>query len=331
MRRVILLILALLTAGLFSPSGSQAQQGGRLCFNVPGITNCIEGRFRQFWEQNGGLANFGYPISPQAAHRVGEDTFVIQTFERARFELHAKNPRPYDVLMTRLGDERLKELGRIWQLLPRGKQQAGCLFFAETGHSICNQEGNFGFKSYWESNGLRETSLDPFRRALALFGLPLTEPTMERSASGVMVLTQWFERARFEFHPGNPRASRVLLGLLGNETQAALPPPGGACNGIPLAVDAVVASNCIRVGTSFTIEVSRFAPNQELNYWIIDEPGFVVGAVQTVRADGTGKASVTVDTRNFAGVALKPGNYVFLARDVDETTLPATAPFRLLP
>jgi Tol biopolymer transport system component len=31
------------------------------------------------------------------------------------------------------------------------------------------------------------------------------------------VLTQWFERARFEWHPGKPDQFKVLLGLLGNE------------------------------------------------------------------------------------------------------------------
>jgi hypothetical protein len=34
------------------------------------------------------------------------------------------------------------------------------------------------------------------------------------------VLTQWFERARFEWHPGKPDQYKVLLGLLGNETLA---------------------------------------------------------------------------------------------------------------
>ena len=31
-------------------------------------------------------------------------------------------------------------------------------------------------------------------------------------------MTQWFERARFEWHPDKPREFKVLLGLLGNET-----------------------------------------------------------------------------------------------------------------
>jgi heat shock protein HslJ len=35
--------------------------------------------------------------------------------------------------------------------------------------------------------------------------------------SGDTVLTQWFERARFEYHPNNPAAYRVLLGRLGAE------------------------------------------------------------------------------------------------------------------
>jgi hypothetical protein len=42
---------------------------------------------------------------------------------------------------------------------------------------------------------------------------------METNSSGDTVLTQWFERARFEYHPNNPAAFRVLLGLLGNEVR----------------------------------------------------------------------------------------------------------------
>ena len=40
---------------------------------------------------------------------------------------------------------------------------------------------------------------------------------MEVNASGDRVLTQWFERARFEYHPNNPTRDRVLLGRLGAE------------------------------------------------------------------------------------------------------------------
>ena len=40
---------------------------------------------------------------------------------------------------------------------------------------------------------------------------------MEKNQAGHTVLTQWFERARFEWHPNNPEPFKVLLGLLGNE------------------------------------------------------------------------------------------------------------------
>ncbi len=64
MRRVFLLSLLILSAAsLFVPRTSNAQES-RLCFDVPGIASCIEGRFREYWEQNGGLAVFGYPITP---------------------------------------------------------------------------------------------------------------------------------------------------------------------------------------------------------------------------------------------------------------------------
>ena len=56
-------LLAIACASLLAGRPAVAQ-GTALCFpNVPGITSCIEGRFRQYWEQNGGLAVFGYPIT----------------------------------------------------------------------------------------------------------------------------------------------------------------------------------------------------------------------------------------------------------------------------
>jgi len=88
---------------------------------------------------------------------------------------------------------------------------------------VCNIEGNLGFKQYWESHGLKIPGLDAYARSLQLFGLPLTAPKQETNANGDTVLTQWFERARFEWHPGNPNEYKVLLGLLGREVRAASP------------------------------------------------------------------------------------------------------------
>ena len=57
------------------------------------------------------------------------------------------------------------------------------------------------------------------RESLALFGYPISAAQVETNSSGERVLTQWFERARFEYHPTNPEPYRVLLGRLGAEVR----------------------------------------------------------------------------------------------------------------
>ena len=207
-----LLVVAVLVVSGSLPLSTAAQ--GDHCF--PETGQCIAGRFLQYWEQNGGLAVFGYPITP-AQDEVNPDTgqtYLTQWFERNRFELHVDTAAPYDVQLGRLGGDRLRQLGPNWQTFPKGEETADCLWFPETGHSVCEP-----FKSYWETHGLFDPALSTYARSLALFGLPLSERRMETNSSGDTVETQWFERARFECHPNNPPEFRVVLGLLGNEVR----------------------------------------------------------------------------------------------------------------
>ena len=204
-------ILMVLTALILSALPASAQTG-RLCFNVPGITNCIEGRFREYWEQNGGLQVFGYPISAPMQMSTAEGTFLTQYFERNTFELHPEKPRPYDVLLGRLGDNLMRAQGTVWQNLPKAAPTAPH-FFPETGHAVSHEP----FWQYWSTHGLQDPALNAYQRSLALFGLPLTEAYTAQNPNGDTVLMQWFERGRFEWHPNNPPQFRVLLGLLGNE------------------------------------------------------------------------------------------------------------------
>jgi hypothetical protein len=135
---------------------------------------------------------------------------VVQYFERHRLELHPESPPPYHVQLTRLGDVLLQQRGQSWFNFPKGARRPGCLFFAETGHSLCEP-----FLSYWRANGL-EFDRRPGKTAaesLALFGQPLSEPQIETLEDGSLAVVQWFERARFEDH--GPQG--VLLGLLGGE------------------------------------------------------------------------------------------------------------------
>lgn len=186
-------------------------------------SRCFSGRFETYWNRNGDLPVFGLPLTTTASelNRDAGKYYRTQWFERNRFEIHPENAAPYDVLLGRLGDDRLRQLGVNWRSRPRESgPKTGCLWFAETGRNVCNQSGSTGFASYWQAHGLQDPRLDAYGRSLALFGLPLTDARMEKNASGDNVLTQWFERARFEWHPSNPADFKVLLGLLGTELRA---------------------------------------------------------------------------------------------------------------
>jgi hypothetical protein len=147
--------------------------------------------FAAYWEANGGLANFGYPLT-EAVSYEGQ---TVQYFERAIFELHPENAgTPYEVLLTHLGWDayRAAHGGATAGADPLGGE---CHYFAETNHNLCG-----GFAAFWEQFG-----------GLAVFGFPISEEIQE---NGMTV--QYFERARFEWQPGTwPERYDVLLGRLG--------------------------------------------------------------------------------------------------------------------
>ncbi len=232
---------ALLLGSSFALSPAHAANQ-RLCFPevAPIITACIDGRFAEYWQTNGGLAVFGYPIT-EAREEVNRDTgqsYLTQYFERQRFELHTENKAPYDVLMGRLGDDQLRQQGIDWQSLPKG-DAAAAHYAPETGHAIAKE-----FVEYYRTHGLDlgQNGVSA-AESLALFGYPLSEPRVETNSSGDRVLTQYFERARLEVHPDKPKEHRILQGRVGDEVQEAkeqgrpaeLPAPPVSCLPTPVA------------------------------------------------------------------------------------------------
>ena len=207
MRRIIVLLVSCML-GWLAITPVQAASG--ICF--PQVPNCITGRFATFWQENGGLAVFGLPVSPASKQMVNNSSYLTQYFERARFELHPLNQKPYDVLLGRLGVDQLAANGRDWMTFPKADSSAQH-YFSETGHTIAPQ-----FWDFWSTHGLRFTGSNSVTlpESLSLFGLPISEAQMETSSDNKMYLTQWFERAKFEYHPENSPPYTVLLGLLGN-------------------------------------------------------------------------------------------------------------------
>jgi hypothetical protein len=93
-----------------------------------------------------------------------------------------------------------------------------CYFYPETGHRLC-----FGFHAFWETHG-----------GLPNMGYPISEEFDEQNAQppagdGQTHTVQYFERARFEWHPEYQGTEyEVLLGLLGTEYLQQHPAPAEA-------------------------------------------------------------------------------------------------------
>jgi hypothetical protein len=194
---LLLVLLVLGFAPAATPAAARPAASEPLCF--PQTGECIAGPIRTYWERNGGLPVFGYPITPLRIETVESGwNGPVQWFERDRLEDHG----PRGVLAGRLGARLLELQGRPWETFARvspAQVPPACLYFEATGHSLCEP-----FLSAWRTNG-----------GIERFGYPITEPMIETLGDWTGTV-QYFERRRMELHTeivGIP----VLLGLLGSE------------------------------------------------------------------------------------------------------------------
>lgn len=100
-------IATMLLTTLFQPLShlQSFAQGQAECRTFQETGKMVCGRFLQYWLENGGLAQQGYPISNEFAEKSDLDgkTYTVQYFERAIFEMHPENKPPYDVLLSHVG------------------------------------------------------------------------------------------------------------------------------------------------------------------------------------------------------------------------------------
>lgn len=151
----------------------------------------VGGAFLRFFERNGGIDIFGFPITPE----ITEDGLTVQYFQRARFEYHpAHAGTPYEVQLGLLGDA--LTAGRSFPRVDPFPPSTDHLYFSETGHGV-----HYAFLRFFQRNG-----------GVDIFGYPISEELQE---GGFTV--QYFQRARFEYHPELPERYRVSLGLIGAE------------------------------------------------------------------------------------------------------------------
>ncbi len=204
-------LLGVLLAGtclLWQPGATRAAEA--YCF--PETGKCVNPLFLAYWQEHGGLAINGYPISDEIVQdlAIGQP-YTVQYFERSRFEYHPENDKGSRVLLGQFGRQ-------IHPADPPVTEQAGARFFPETGHNVSGD-----FLTYWQANG-----------DLAQFGYPLSEVISEQLEDGNTYQVQYFERARFEAHPENAAPYNVLLGQFGRQIY------GSASNQVVAPCDAGV-------------------------------------------------------------------------------------------
>lgn len=277
------IVLMLLIVPTFGAPTSFAQQN---CRTFPETGKTVCDKFLDYWNNNGGLAQQGYPISDtlQEVSDTDGKTYTVQYFERAVFELHPENQPPYDVLLSLLGtflyQQKYGQAGASGQV---PNTSAGSRLFPETGRRVGGV-----FLDYWNTHG-----------GLAQQGYPISDEFQEVSdLNGQTYKVQYFERAVFEFHPENQPPYDVLLSQLGTfryrqkytapkatptvaPTQPPAPPQPTAvpdCSqGVPDPRDATITPKCGPIGTIFQIHATGFTPNERISFWLTLPNGDVAG------------------------------------------------------
>ncbi len=112
MKRFLYMIVAavlLVTGYALGVSSTLTGQAGPLqqagCQTFPETKQTVCGRFLTYWQEHGGVAQQGFPISAEIQEKsdLNGQTYTVQYFERAVFEKHPENQPPYDVLLSQLG------------------------------------------------------------------------------------------------------------------------------------------------------------------------------------------------------------------------------------
>jgi hypothetical protein len=194
-RSIFLAIIMILVSTLAYRGSTAQSEPDSLTFEETGYK--VEGEFlEKFQSAATPLLVYGYPITnafvaPDHSPSAG---MLIQYFQRARFELHPGNPLGDKVVVSLLGEKIFFELEQLDSEPVTAASNPACRFFAETGHQTC-----YAFLKFFDANG-----------GVEQFGYPISEII---TLNGQLV--QYFEKARFEWHPERASGKRVTLTNLG--------------------------------------------------------------------------------------------------------------------
>ena len=180
-RILVVLLCAALLAGIDIPAKAQQTIG----HYFPQTGHNVIGEFWAFYQSIPDAAViFGLPITEQFPSGDGSG-LTVQYFEKVRFELHPDQPEGQRVLLTPLGTKLYQAGAPALNLTTPGACQT------MNGYGVC-----YDFLAVFDKHG-----------GAARFGNPIS--SFEFQPDGRLV--QYFERARFEWHPEMVAGQNVLL------------------------------------------------------------------------------------------------------------------------
>lgn len=181
--RIVLAILTSLVLIVLPVSAENGLAVPREFF--PEAGHWVIGEFLEYFNDHGGLAIFGYPLTEP----YYQDGVLIQYFQNARMEWAAGPEGSYVVQLGHLGEE--LNYGTPGSDEPQ-RLGARKRYFPETGHIV-----SYAFLDFYNQNG-----------GVAIFGLPISEMYYEGDT-----IVQYFQHMKLKW---DPALSRIRVDELGS-------------------------------------------------------------------------------------------------------------------
>ena len=195
------IFIIILSVALMANGGMPAKTQQTMVIIFPKPVTTLPGSFGRFTRAfRMRRSIFGMPITEQFQTADGSG-LSVQYFEKVRFELHPDQPVGQRVVLSDLGTK---------------LYQPGAPSINLTTPGACRTLNGFGvcyeFLTFYDQHGGQDR-----------FGNPISGSEFQPGGR----LVQYFERARFEWHPELPAGQNVMLADLGGSISMRMRTPPG--------------------------------------------------------------------------------------------------------
>jgi len=184
-RRLALFLLVFVVIGIIWQSAAAQVTDERY---FPETGHWVTDEFlAKYQETSNPTILFGNPITEAFVDSFGTK---VQYFEKVRFEIDPSLPAGLQVKLSPLGEYLYQEGQKL--IVP--SNFPACRYFAESGNSVC-----YAFLDFFDKHG-----------GVTQFGYPISGFEIHEDW-----IVQYFQSARFEWHPENSPGKRVVVSDLG--------------------------------------------------------------------------------------------------------------------